>query len=131
MEVAPQLQYGALGLLAIVIGVVLKFAFERINKSSEFVQNLSIKSIDSLEGTSKEFSTSQIAVSGALQKLGEEVTKTQGGMLDSLEAMNQARIEADRERKEEHVQLLADHQVILERLIRIEGKLNAGQSHNT
>lgn len=125
MEVTSQLQYGALGVLAIVIGVVLKFAFERINKSSEFVQDLSIKSIDSLEETSKEFSTSQVAVAAALQKLGKEVTKTQGEMRDSLEALSSALIEADRERKEEHIQLLADHQDIIARLIRIERKLNA------
>lgn len=125
MEVTPQLQYGALGVLAIVIGVVLKFAFERINKSSEFVQDLSIKSIDSLEETSKEFSASQVAVAAALQKLGREVTKTQGEMRDSLEALSGALIEADKERKEEHIQLLADHQDIIARLIRIERKLNA------
>lgn len=125
MEVTSQLQYGALGVLAIVIGVVLKFAFERINKSSEFVQDLSIKSIDSLEETSKEFSASQVAVAAALQKLGREVTKTQGEMRDSLEALSGALIEADKERKEEHIQLLADHQDIIARLIRIERKLNA------
>lgn len=131
MEITPQLQYGALGVLAIFMYFVLKFAAKYIEGLSQFLRDLTTKSMNSIEELGMRYAAAQDVSSAALLTLNKEVTETQESMRESLEAFQAAFVESESERQEEHEQLLTDHQAIMAKLCTIEEQTHASKIHNT
>ena len=131
MEITPQLQYGALGVLAIFMYFVLKFAAKYIEGSSKFIRDLTTKSMNSMEELGTRYAKAQDVSSEALLTLNKEVTKTQKGMREALEAFQVSLLESESERQREHEQLMTDHQAIMSKLCVIEEQTSASTSHNT
>ena len=73
MDPSNFLEYGALGILAVVVVMVFKFMFDWMKASSEHNRRLADKAVESLETVVKENTKAQEATQAAMIALTNEM----------------------------------------------------------
>lgn len=124
MPDAALLQYGALGLVALFIGIALPALFKRADKSTDFAESVANRAIDTLESLNKQSSDTNRRVAEELKRVGDQIEQSQTETRQAFAAITAdlKRTHSDRqETQRELAQLLLDHREIM-RCLSEEGR---------
>jgi nitrogenase subunit NifH len=117
--VESMLQLGALGIMAVFITVFMLNTFRRQQKTADFMEQLTTKSIEAIQNASIKHSDTQRAYAEAMAKLANEISKSQEQIQEAFRRLSED-IEENKKsntrRAAEHEQLLRDHREIMRRL---------------
>lgn len=113
MESLPStLQFGALGVLAVTLTIVLRFFTNRVNATSEFVERLVLQSLEQMAAlvTQNQKVIEQNAI--AQQAVGERLKEVSSAVNNVSTRLEEA--------SEERRQMLEDHRNIVRTLSKAE-----------